>query len=784
MNISLTRHPSNAALPPLTAEEFHDLEQDILTHGILQPVTIKDGQIIDGYHRYLIASQHNLPIPTTESDKDPQALVLSHNLYRRHLTAGQKAALALAFSEEHKLSLSEAAEQTGIDRHAIAEIKEIKQYNPEAYEQVQDGTLPLYAASQQTKNQILQQARQEVRKTTGMADPKQVKREIAAVKKQTQTLVKSASKILADITNFYEAVRQTLNNTAEICCAAADTETQTLCAEMESQITQIQSTFHHDLLKQVPEHLYPMRTVTQEELDAAAFTQTIPTNPDWDEELRFSFASAIHISIRDEQLHKQYHKDIPEQYITEYRLRFGVPECTAKWDPTVLRFLSQKKAKDMYLLKTEGKPMPSYPLDEFLLPSEHKEKLDIEDIVGTPDQIPTKAQLELLEPHPDIEDTAAARKKYDDEMNVIHSKVMEAAIPQTPKTDSSYTTLTKEVITEALSGYIPSTEQAPCDRRNGRLYPEAIALREYDEELDFCKTYFKAWIVVQSLRAYGKCVLPSAQTNNVDMLLFWDYIKDSVRDGVREASFIPCKNRPDYITLDYKGPYVGENQRLNTYEFSMTPLKEPIGLPQFPEVFPQPKNPQVVVPLVRKLLTGLNIDGTLPPTQRGIEALYDKVCKGPLNPYYRLPDMPEEEFAWSDVFPRPWKRDIKNLVFPQLHLWSPDEIEYATPPTEQMDIEWDKTIVVGNPSAIKCPIIATPQTRIRNHWHVITTVDPKTEATLGDRRLIPIWELMQKALDDWTGCIITRAVINPKNPSEIVVPCHIPLTPFTYYRCR
>jgi ParB-like nuclease domain len=85
----LDSHPAADLFPLLEVEspEFGELVQDIREHGLLQPIVLCDGKILDGRNRYR-ACQHAGVEPRYEewSGESPTAYVLSLNLHRRHLT--------------------------------------------------------------------------------------------------------------------------------------------------------------------------------------------------------------------------------------------------------------------------------------------------------------------------------------------------------------------------------------------------------------------------------------------------------------------------------------------------------------------------------------------------------------------------------------------------------------------------------------------------------------------------------------------------------------------------
>jgi ParB-like chromosome segregation protein Spo0J len=81
-------------MPPLTADEYAALREDIASHGVLVPITVdQHGTIIDGHHRQQIASELGVPCPRVvqgfTSDEKRYELALGLNLKRRHLTREQ-----------------------------------------------------------------------------------------------------------------------------------------------------------------------------------------------------------------------------------------------------------------------------------------------------------------------------------------------------------------------------------------------------------------------------------------------------------------------------------------------------------------------------------------------------------------------------------------------------------------------------------------------------------------------------------------------------------------------
>jgi len=86
MGDDLPFHPLADVLPLIEGAEFDRLVADIREHGLLNPITVYDGKILDGRNRYRACRAAGVAPRYVEFDgKDPAAFVLSQNLARRHL---------------------------------------------------------------------------------------------------------------------------------------------------------------------------------------------------------------------------------------------------------------------------------------------------------------------------------------------------------------------------------------------------------------------------------------------------------------------------------------------------------------------------------------------------------------------------------------------------------------------------------------------------------------------------------------------------------------------------
>jgi ParB-like chromosome segregation protein Spo0J len=84
-------HPLADRFPPIEGVEFDELVADIKANGLIEPIVMLDGMILDGRNRYRACVAADVePTFRPFTGDDPAAYVISANIHRRHLTAEQK----------------------------------------------------------------------------------------------------------------------------------------------------------------------------------------------------------------------------------------------------------------------------------------------------------------------------------------------------------------------------------------------------------------------------------------------------------------------------------------------------------------------------------------------------------------------------------------------------------------------------------------------------------------------------------------------------------------------
>lgn len=174
-------HPAADLFPLVEGDEFRALVEDISANGLLEPIWLCDGKIIDGRNRYRACIEARI-LPRFREWKmnglSPISFVISENLHRRHLTQSQRAAISLdaeaLFAEEAKdrqrkgkekipypqetgQARDKAAEMFGVNERYVSDAKKIRDLDPEKFEQIRSGEKTLTEAKREvTREQIKQ----------------------------------------------------------------------------------------------------------------------------------------------------------------------------------------------------------------------------------------------------------------------------------------------------------------------------------------------------------------------------------------------------------------------------------------------------------------------------------------------------------------------------------------------------------------------------------------------------------------------------------------------------
>lgn len=176
--MTYTQHPLSAAFPAMQADEFQALKDSIESIGVQNPITLLDGMVIDGWHRYSAAAELGMHCPTVElDDTDPKDFVMAQNKARRHITAAQLAMAATAVyawrsngENQHtekrvgteclpSKTNAELADIAGVGDRTIKQAKAVQAHAaPEVIEAVKRGEVGLPKAAAIAKLPMAEQA--------------------------------------------------------------------------------------------------------------------------------------------------------------------------------------------------------------------------------------------------------------------------------------------------------------------------------------------------------------------------------------------------------------------------------------------------------------------------------------------------------------------------------------------------------------------------------------------------------------------------------------------------
>ena len=126
-------HPICLLIPSADDDELQDLTDDIRAHGLIAPIVLFEGMILDGRNRAAACERAGIApryVSFEGGREDALILVVSHNLKRRHLTK-QAIADALVAAEDFNLhyTLAEpvaAATAEGPEAQSVIKITEPK----------------------------------------------------------------------------------------------------------------------------------------------------------------------------------------------------------------------------------------------------------------------------------------------------------------------------------------------------------------------------------------------------------------------------------------------------------------------------------------------------------------------------------------------------------------------------------------------------------------------------------------------------------------------------------
>jgi hypothetical protein len=178
-------HPLVELFPRMNPEEIRQLEKSIAEEGLLEPIELYNGMIIDGRHRYNACHKIGVkPIFVEWEPTEGQSLVMhiaARNLQRRHLSTQARAVLAdkiasiredeliaegkrLGVANRRQLNNSQkrgtsperdAASMMNVSKSTVEKVKRVRTKAPAIYKKVADGEMSIDAGVRELKAEAI-----------------------------------------------------------------------------------------------------------------------------------------------------------------------------------------------------------------------------------------------------------------------------------------------------------------------------------------------------------------------------------------------------------------------------------------------------------------------------------------------------------------------------------------------------------------------------------------------------------------------------------------------------
>jgi ParB-like chromosome segregation protein Spo0J len=179
-------HPLAKLFPSLPPDEFRKLKDDIQKNGQIVPIWMgKDYFVLDGRHRLRACKELGIePILRRLSDisnVSEEDFIWSSNVLRRHLTDGQRAAIAVHWSDEVKKAAKDRrlanlkrgsqkpegakttpsgksrmviAKQANVSEHSVRQAESVAKHKPELLPKIESGQVSLKDAQKQVAAEL------------------------------------------------------------------------------------------------------------------------------------------------------------------------------------------------------------------------------------------------------------------------------------------------------------------------------------------------------------------------------------------------------------------------------------------------------------------------------------------------------------------------------------------------------------------------------------------------------------------------------------------------------
>lgn len=116
------QHPLAIELMPggMDESEFTAFCEDVEERGVIVPITLFEGKVLDGWHRYRAARKIECSFKEIEyKGKDPAGYIASVNVLRRKLGSLQRAMVGCRLHLNHKMTQREVCKKLGVSNEVV-----------------------------------------------------------------------------------------------------------------------------------------------------------------------------------------------------------------------------------------------------------------------------------------------------------------------------------------------------------------------------------------------------------------------------------------------------------------------------------------------------------------------------------------------------------------------------------------------------------------------------------------------------------------------------------------
>jgi len=123
-------HPLASLLPLMDEDQFDGLVGSVRREGLLEPITLYQGKILDGRNRYRAGKEVGYKFTDRDfvqlkTGVNPKEFVISTNIQRRHLNRDQKLTLVLRFLKQNPEDSDRAiAKLAGVDHKTVGVVRD------------------------------------------------------------------------------------------------------------------------------------------------------------------------------------------------------------------------------------------------------------------------------------------------------------------------------------------------------------------------------------------------------------------------------------------------------------------------------------------------------------------------------------------------------------------------------------------------------------------------------------------------------------------------------------